>query len=157
MDYQETAIRAVVERLNLESLKAVATRPGIQSAYRIIVSYADGRAYDSASTIIYITNQPHAIQETRYSGFLKNKAIKREIDLVNYRRFVKTLQNIQFDSLHFPVSELLHAPTIWYIERATGQFSHAVLLNPHISEKPYVLLTNIIDGILPDAVREIRV
>lgn len=157
MDYQETVIRTVVERLNLASLKKLAQRPGVQSAYRIIVYYVDGRAYNSASTITYETNQPYARQYTQHVGFLNNRTLNHDIELSDYQRFVKTLQAIKFDLMHFPVSELRHTKTIWQIEKATGHFSHSVLISPHFPEKPYCILTNIIDGLLPESVREITV
>ena len=157
MEYQETVIRTVVERLNLDKLRKLAQRPGVQSAYRIIVCYSDGRAYDSASTIIYESNQPHAIQHIQYVGFLNNKTITHKIKLADYQRFVKTLQAIKFDTMHFPIARLQHAKTLWFIEKATGHFTHSVLISPHVAEKPYCLLTNIIDGLMPESVREITV
>ncbi len=155
MVYHNTAIRAVVERLNLIPLKHIAQQPGVQTVFRFITYYTNGRAYHSASTLVHESSRTHSRLETIYSGFLNDRLIKRQIENERYQKFTNVIQQVQFDSLYFPVSDLMHTRTIWCIERATTSFSHRLIMNPHISHQPYCRIINAIDAYLPEAVREI--
>lgn len=156
MVYHDAAIRNVMERLKLPAINTLAEQAGIQTVYRILVYYADGRAYHSAATLLYKARYRNPKMETAYLGFFDNQVIEHEIASKTYQKFTKMLQQAHFDSLHFPTERLLHSATIWCIERATGTFAHQVILTPHYNEKPYSLIINAIDSYLPQAVREIR-
>ena len=156
MVYHNMAIRAIVERLNLISLKQLAQQPGVQTVFRFIAYYTDGRAYHSASTLTRESTSPHSMLETIYSGFLNDRPIKRHIDNERYQKFIDVIQQVKFDNLYFPVSDLMHSPTIWCIERATASFFHRLILSPHINQQPYCRIINAVDGYLYETVREIK-
>lgn len=156
MVYHDTAIRTVVERLKLRPMKHIAQQPGVQTVYRFIAYYADGRAYHSASTLIDKSFRTEKHLEIVYSGFFNDRLIKRQIDKQGYQKFIAVLQASNFDKLQYPGSGLLYTPTIWCIEKATASFSHQITLNPHSNQEPFCRIINAIDGYLPEAVREIQ-
>lgn len=156
MVYHDTAIRTVLARLNLKPLKTLACQPGVQAVFRIVAYYADGRAYHSATTLIDNSQHENLTMESIFVGFFANKAIMREVSRERYQKFRDVLNQVHFDTLYFPTDKLLYTSTLWCIERATGTFSHQLILSPHISEKPYCLIINAIDDYLGDAVREIQ-
>lgn len=155
MVYHDAAIRAVIERLGLQPLKSLAQQPGVQTVYRIIAYYADGRAHHSVSTLWDKHGSPTLQMESIHAGFFKNKALIRQIDRDDYLKFRAVLNQTKFDTLYFPSEDLLHVSTIWCIERATGSFYHQLVLTPHTTKKPYIQIVNAIDGYLHDAIREI--
>ena len=156
MVYHESAIHTIQKQAQIKPLRILASQAAVQVALRLTVYYVDGRAHNSVATLVKEANQDDLRLETHFIGFCAGRPITRHISQTTFQTLVAIIQKSNFDTMYFPEDKLLHTATIWFVERATGQFYHSVMLNPHYHDKPYCVVVNAIDSYLPDAVREIR-
>ncbi|MEO1164948.1 MAG: hypothetical protein AAFV98_14265 [Chloroflexota bacterium] len=156
MVYRDSAINTIQKQAQITPLRAFASQAAVQVVFRFTVYYVDGRAYNSVATLVQQANQDALSLETTFVGFCAGRPITRHISRTDFQTFMRVIQKSNFDTMYFPEDKLLHTATIWQVERATGQFYHSVVLNPHCHDKPYCVVVNAIDSYLPDAVREMR-
>lgn len=155
MTYHTSAIHSIQSRTKVAAIRDIATQPDVQTVWRITVYYVDGRAHNSVATLTQTTGQATLALVTHFVDFCDGRPIARQITQEAYRRLLAVLHGVQFDTMYFPESALLHTPTVWHIERATARFVHQLTLSPHCHDKPYCVVVNAIDSYLPDAIREI--
>jgi len=152
MVYHDTAIFALMDRMNVRHIKELGKQPGVQAIHRITAYYIDGRAQHSVATLYCANHAASHRLEVVYDGFLDHHPLIRSIAAENYDAFTTALHKARFDDLS---DQSAFTKTVWSIERSSGTFYRRVVLSPHSSDKPYCQITNAVDFYIPEAVREI--
>lgn len=153
MDYYESAVYGVLERTHQPALRDLMRQPGMRGIHRIICYYARGQARHSVATLTHVRASSRL--NCIYEGLFKEVPLAHTITEDVYERFCEVLHQVHFDRLPHQPDIPLNAAVIWLLERAAGQYVHAVMMVPNAPPMPYSAIVNAIDAYLPQAIKPI--
>lgn len=153
--YYDQVIANLLDRMGVAPLQTLSQQPGIQTGYRVVVYYVDGRAAHSVATLLGKARHADQLLTVVYAGLFDGRALRHTVPRDAYERFTRALQRVRFDQLDDQSATLVDAKTVWRVERASGALYRRVLLTPHTIETPYTAIVNAIDDDLAAAIREI--
>lgn len=152
-DYYEAALYGVVERTRQLSLRQLIKQPGIRGIHRVTCYYAHGQARHSVATLTHTRSA--IVLNCIYEGLFDQSPLMHSLSELEYERFCQVLHQVHFDRLAHQDNIPLNAPVIWQLERAAGQYIHAVMMTPTAPPMPYSALVNAIDAYMPQAIKPI--
>jgi hypothetical protein len=149
-------LRAIADRLKLESVSKVALRPGVSVVYRITAHYFDARAQDSVATLCRMTID-RCFLELVYARAFSGKSITYPIPLNRYAAWTEAMSLLKFDHMD-DQTNVPDYPTVdlWLIERAAGIFRHEVMLAPELATGDHGKLVNAVKNGLPEAIKRVE-
>lgn len=154
LGFQAPALRAVAESLRLPTVAQIARMPAVAAVYRITVMYHDGRASNSAATVVQ--RRDGNILELAYTRALTGKPITHTIPQARLDAFARTLAQLGFDRLpDQPDLPDRNVVDLWLIERGAGTFVRGVIVAPELAREKYAALIDAVKTHLPEALREI--
>jgi hypothetical protein len=150
------SLRGIAERLKLPTVQQIARQPGISAVYRITIRYHDRRAHDSVATLKSLVGVHATVPLEIAYELAIGKPLHYPVLQSRYEAFATALISVGFDRMADPSDlPLYETVDLWMVERASGIFSHNVLLAPAIARDPHLRLVNAITNGLPESVRMI--
>lgn len=152
--YHADALRLIARRLNLPELRAVVRQPGISEAYRLTIHYYDGRHPDQVATLTR-TQRGVVTLVTIYRRVRRQPVLEYTLDSDRYRLFDLALRHLGFDRYDNPPDLPYDGADFWLLERASGSFTHSVVIAPEQATGVYARMVAAVRDHLPEAVRAI--
>jgi hypothetical protein len=147
-------LRAIADRLKLETLRQIALQPGVRAVYRLTVYHHDRRALDSVATVRRLPGEAVLLTPV-HEGMFFTKAPTYTLPVRRYEAFTAALQTLRFDHLSDQPGLPLHGLDFWMLERAAVSFVHGVIVAPETASGVHRTLVSAIQAHLPEALREI--
>jgi len=152
-------LHIIAERLGLQMLRQVASRPGVNEALRVTIHYPDGSLPDSVATLERGVGAACrlSVMYDRYDDRGEPYQYEFKIPLERYHKLLTALRLSRFESLDDAFDAPPAGVDAWLVERAAGSYFHDVVLSPtnatgHHREVALALKTH-----LPESMRALAV
>lgn len=154
MAFTGSLLYRVADNLGVSHIKDIAKQPGVISVLRITAYYPERKARHSVATLIE-RHQDNREMTIVVEGFFNHQPIKLGVSRDNLNKVLGTLQRARFDKLYDQPTLSYKDQILWLIQRASGIYTHGIIMSPDTPQMPYSLIVNAIDAYLPESIREV--
>lgn len=149
-----SALYQVADNLGAKHIKELARQAGVISVLRITAYYPERQVRHSVATLM------ERIQDQRemsiiHEGFYNHQPMILGVSRNHYEKLLDALLQARFDKLTDQPNVSYKDHCLWLIQRASGTYTHSVIVSPDHPILPYAAIVNAIDAYLPEAIREI--
>ncbi len=154
MAFDALIIYQLADELGFEELNRVAQAAGVMSVLQVSAYYSGRRIRHSVARVI--ESQSAAVEmQLVYEGFNHHKPLHLTLPKARLEKLVRALRQAKFDRLRDQSGLSMSARSLWLIQRASGGYSHGLIVAPDLPQMPWSALVNAIDDYLPQAIREV--
>jgi hypothetical protein len=154
MAFTGSSLYEVADNLGVPHIKDIAKQPGVISVLQITAYYPERKARHSVATLIE-RHQDNREMTIVYEGFFSHQPMTLSVSRDNLNNVLNALQRARFDKLYDPSTISYKDQILWLIQRASGIYTHGLIVSPDTPQMPYSLIVNAIDAYLPEAIREV--
>jgi len=154
MAFTGSALYQVADNLGVEHIKTVAKQASVISILRITAYYPEREVRHSVATLIE-RNQDRRVMDIVHEGFFNHKPVTLDVSREQFYKVLNALLQAKFDKLTDQPDLSYKDHSLWLIQRASGIYTHGVIVSPDNPQLPYSSIVNAIDAYLPEAIREV--
>ncbi len=149
------SLRLIASRLELPELKVMVRQPGLSEAYRVTIHYHDGRHPDQVATLSRWQDNS-VMLSVGYKRVRHHPLFEYPLELERFHDFDLAMRRLGFDRRDDQPDLPSFGEDLWLLERASGNFSHDLVLAPRLADGVYGWLVAAVQHHLPQAVRAIQ-
>lgn len=154
MVFTGSSLYEVADNLGVPHIKDIATQAGVIDVLRVTAYYPERKARHSVATLTE-RHQDNREMNIVHEGFYNHQPIMLNVSRDNLEKVLNVLQQARFDKLDDQPAVSYTDHILWLIQRASGIYTHGMIVSPDTPQMPYSLIVNAIDAYLPETIREI--
>lgn len=154
MTFTGSILYHIAETLGVQHIKHIAKQADVINVLRITAYYPKREVRHSIATITE-RNRDRREMQIVYEGFNNHQPVKLSVERDDLNRVFDTLLQTRFDKLYDQPDVSYNDHSLWLIQRASGIFTHGIIVSPDKPQLPYTSIVNAIDDFLPEAIREV--
>lgn len=154
MTFTGSSLYEVADNLGVPHIKAIAKQAGVIGVLRITAYYPERKARHSVATLTE-RHQDRREMNVVYEGFFDHQPLKLSVSRDHLDKVLHALHQANFDKLDDQPKLSYKDHILWLIQRASGIYTHGLIVSPDTPQLPYSLIVNAIDAYLPQAIREV--